>query len=147
MRVGTQREYAMRCMVTLSRAYEFGSRKPLPVSVIAKRHGLSRNYVEQLLIKLRKADLIVSKRGAEGGYILASSPTDMKIADIFKALRPQDDDEDDLLYCKDCDEYSEECGSLCLLWEGIAGAINQVIENHTLAAISKIMGDRWGMIK
>src|SRR5574344_1442168 len=59
---------------------------PMQIKDIAANASIPQNYWEQLLSKLRRADLLISTRGARGGYLLAKSPTDIKIVDILIAL-------------------------------------------------------------
>jgi Rrf2 family protein len=63
---------------------------PMQIKEISANANIPQNYLEQLLSKLRRAELVKSIRGAKGGYILANEPKDIKILDILVAL------EDDL---------------------------------------------------
>lgn len=56
------------------------------LAVIAERQGISRPYLEQLFMRLRRAELVRSVRGAKGGYQLARSADDIAIADIVLAV-------------------------------------------------------------
>jgi Rrf2 family protein len=53
---------------------------------VAERQHLSENYLEQLIAKLRKAGLVKSVRGAQGGYILAREPGQITVGDIVRVL-------------------------------------------------------------
>ena len=59
---------------------------PMQIKDISANASIPQNYLEQLLSKLRRADLLISTRGARGGYLLAKSPKDIKIVDILIAL-------------------------------------------------------------
>jgi Rrf2 family protein len=65
---------------------DYGETNPVSISEIADRQGISANYLEQLLPKLRKAGLIRSERGAQGGYQLAQPSGDISVGDILRAL-------------------------------------------------------------
>lgn len=73
----------------LSAMYELCKHKkdtPLQIKSISSGANIPQNYLEQLFNKLRKAGLVKSIRGAKGGYVLASNPEDISIADILIAL-------------------------------------------------------------
>ncbi len=73
--------------------YELSKHKddtPMQIKDISSNASIPQNYLEQLLSKLRRANLVTSIRGARGGYLLAKSPDDIKVVDILVAL------EDDL---------------------------------------------------
>ncbi len=59
---------------------------PMQIKDISANASIPQNYLEQLLSKLRRADLLISTRGARGGYLLAKSPKEIKIVDILIAL-------------------------------------------------------------
>lgn len=56
------------------------------LSDIAKRQNISVAYLEQLFVKLRRAKLVESVRGPGGGYRLAKSPSDIRVADVLAAV-------------------------------------------------------------
>ena len=69
--------------------YELSKHKddtPMQIKDISANASIPQNYLEQLLSKLRRADLLISTRGARGGYLLAKSAKDIKIVDILIAL-------------------------------------------------------------
>jgi Rrf2 family iron-sulfur cluster assembly transcriptional regulator len=59
---------------------------PVALPDVALRQGMSLSYLEQLFSKLRRAALVASNRGVAGGYSLARSPRDIRIADIVHAV-------------------------------------------------------------
>ena len=72
MRVTTQGEYGLRCLARLA---VMKGEKPVSVSKLAAAEGLSRDYVEQLLLRLRRAGIVRSTRGVQGGYRLSRKPS------------------------------------------------------------------------
>ncbi len=60
--------------------------KPIKIKQIAEDASLPRNYLEQLLNRLKKDGFVKSVRGAHGGYLLASHPSDIKVLDVIKSL-------------------------------------------------------------
>lgn len=62
------------------------SSKPVQTKDISKNANIPQNYLEQLLVQLRKAGLVNSTRGAQGGYLLAKDANQISIKEIFEAL-------------------------------------------------------------
>jgi Rrf2 family protein len=59
---------------------------PLSLAEVARSQGISQAYLEQIAIDLRRAGLLRSKRGAQGGYSLARAPEAMTAGDVIRAL-------------------------------------------------------------
>lgn len=83
MRLSTKGHYGLKAMFDL--AMHYGS-EPIPLKVVAERQGISEHYLEQLIAVLRKIGLVKSIRGAQGGYILAKPPSEIKVGDVVRAL-------------------------------------------------------------
>ncbi|MDC0348916.1 Rrf2 family transcriptional regulator [Alphaproteobacteria bacterium] len=83
MKIGTKGHYAVTAMVELSKHNVFG--QPIPLSSLAKSQNISVNYLEQLFIKMRKAGLVKSVRGAFGGYLLTQPPCHIYVWDVLIA--------------------------------------------------------------
>jgi Rrf2 family protein len=79
----TKAEYGVRVMVELARR---GGDQPVPLAEIAEHDGLPLAYLEHLVARLRKADLVASRRGARGGYLLARPPDQITMAEVVEAL-------------------------------------------------------------
>jgi len=84
VRVSTRGDYACRALLSLTLHIE----TPLPTSVrdIAERTGLPQPYLEQILLALKGAGLVKSKRGVGGGYTLARAPEDIRLNEIIAAV-------------------------------------------------------------
>ncbi|MEM9213589.1 MAG: Rrf2 family transcriptional regulator [Cyanobacteria bacterium P01_F01_bin.150] len=83
MKLTTRGYYSVKALLDLSLQPD-GS--PSSVKAIAKRQNLPAPYLEKLLIKLRQADIVVSIRGAHGGYKLARSPHQISFGQILEAV-------------------------------------------------------------
>ena len=81
--ISTKGVYGLTAMYELSKHQED---TPMQIKDISSNANIHQNYLEQLLSKLRRAELVKSIRGARGGYILARSPSEIKIVDILIAL-------------------------------------------------------------
>jgi Rrf2 family transcriptional regulator, cysteine metabolism repressor len=83
MKISTKGEYGIRAMLELSRRYGDGY---IQSTEIATERNIPENYLYQLLITLRKAGLIRSRRGPQGGHMLARSPERITLAETVMAL-------------------------------------------------------------
>ncbi len=83
MRVSAKELYGLRAMSEFARHFGQG---PLSLAEVAKRQGISQPYLEQIAIDLRRAGLLRSKRGAQGGYSLARAPEVLTAGDVIRAL-------------------------------------------------------------
>jgi Rrf2 family protein len=84
MRVSTRGDYACRALLSLAlHAEDIG---PQSVRDIAARTGLPQPYLEQILLALKGAGLVRSKRGVGGGYVLAREPEAISLAQIVSAV-------------------------------------------------------------
>jgi Rrf2 family protein len=84
MRVSTRGDYACRALLSL--ALHGDETGPTSVRDIAERTGLPQPYLEQILLALKGAGLVRSKRGVGGGYVLARQPDQIQLADIVSAV-------------------------------------------------------------
>ena len=83
LKLSTKGQYGVRAMFELAKNYDQG---PLTIKEIAKRQGVSTSYLEQLLNKLRKSNLITSQKGPGGGYIISKEPKDISVGMILNSL-------------------------------------------------------------
>ncbi|MDY7104531.1 MAG: Rrf2 family transcriptional regulator [Actinomycetota bacterium] len=84
MKVSTRGDYASRALLSL--ALHAGEGRPTSVRDIAERTGLPQPYLEQILLAVKGAGLVRSKRGVGGGYVLARDPSAITLADIVGAV-------------------------------------------------------------
>ena len=83
MKVSTRCDYASRALLSLA-LHDTSS--PTSVRDIAERTGLPQPYLEQILLALKGAGLVRSKRGVGGGYVLAREPATITLGDIVSAV-------------------------------------------------------------
>ena len=83
MKLSTKGRYGVKAMVDL--AINYGE-QPISIKSISERQNISEYYLEQLFSSLRKAKLIKSVRGAQGGYILNRAPEEITIYDVINVL-------------------------------------------------------------
>ena len=83
MKLNTQGRYALIALLDLSAR---NSEKRVSLSEISERQTISLPYLEQLFVKLRKAGIVKSFRGAMGGYAISKSAETLRITEILKAV-------------------------------------------------------------
>ena len=119
-------------MVQLGRHYGKG---PASLAEIAAEEDLPRAYLEQLVMSLRDADLVVSTRGAHGGYELARPPSEIPMSTVLRALEgpiaPMICASDDAEHAILCDRTTS-C-TVNLLWLRVRNAITGALDSMTLA--------------
>ncbi len=86
MRISQKLEYACRAMVQLAQHHD--GQTLIQLDDIAQREAVSANFLVQILNDLKRGDLIISKRGKTGGYLLARDPREINLLDITKAADP-----------------------------------------------------------
>ena len=131
----TKGEYGVRLMVQLARHFGSG---PASLSAISADEDLPRAYLEQLAMSLRDAGLVISTRGARGGYELARPPADIHMGEVLRALEgpiapmicATEDPEHALL----CDR-SAKC-TVNVLWVRVRDAITGTLDAMTLADLA-----------
>lgn len=118
-------------------AMHFGE-GPISLKVVAERQGISEHYLEQLMGPLRKAGLVTSVRGAQGGYQLANPPERVRIGDIIRTLEgpiaPMECVETDK--GDGCCNQVDRCATR-VLWTKLKDSMEEVLDNTTLESLKQ----------
>lgn len=128
MKISTKGRYGLRAMVDLA----INARvEHVALNAVAERQNISMNYLEQVFAALRKAGLVKSVKGAQGGYILARKPDSIKVGDILRVL------EGNLSVIDDSEiNYGDDKSiQYCLkqnVWDKIDESINSIVDSITL---------------
>lgn len=135
MKVSTRGDYAARALLSLAMHAEGA---PTSVRDIAERTALPQPYLEQILLALKGAGLVRSKRGVGGGYVLARDPSEITLAQIVSAV-------DGPIVVGDFGEPHQNgaCdheGQCVLLaeWANVGEHMRRLLEGRTLADIVAI---------
>ena len=115
-------QYGIRAMLALA-SIEDG--EPVPISIISKKENISAYYLEQLFTFLKNGNLVKSRRGIKGGYVLLKSPDEITIGEIFKLLEGPIEVADSNL--------SHNITNI--LWEKVKESIENVLDSITLQDI------------
>lgn len=129
MKLSTKGRYGVKAMVDL--AINYGE-EPVSIKSISERQKISEYYLEQLFSPLRKADIIKSVRGAQGGYVLSRPPEEITVAEVINVLEGPIE----ISQCLDEDSCSniDNCATR-LLWARIKESIDSVLKSTTLKDI------------
>ena len=129
MKLSTRGEYGLRAMFDLAQHHGEG---PISLKSVAERQGISEHYLEQLVSGLRKAGLVKSVRGAQGGYNLAREPAEIYVGEIIRVLEGP-------IAPVDCvsEEETDPCARAgsCVargIWKRVRDSINEVLDSITL---------------
>jgi len=130
MKLSTRSRYGLKAVVDIAAR---GPDSCVSIKSMAERLALSENYLEQLIIKLKKAGILNSIRGAGGGYSLSRPPQDITVGQILNILEGS-------LYPSECLGDSEaSCGdgacNPCVtksVWEKIYNSVTDVVESITV---------------
>jgi Rrf2 family protein len=131
-KISTKGRYALRLMLDLA-LNDNGTFVSL--KAISKRQAISDKYLEQIITQLSRSGFVSSARGAQGGYKLAKKAEEYTVGDILRAtegsLAPVAclEGEENCIFKKDC--VTKE------VWAKIEAAVNNVVDNITLADLVK----------
>jgi Rrf2 family cysteine metabolism transcriptional repressor len=144
MLFSTKAEYGVRLMVELGRSEGSG---PVALSAIAEAEMLPLSYLEHLVAKLRSAGLVISTRGAHGGYSLARPAAEIDMLDVVQALEgpisPMEcfhtEREGRVLCSHEIDE-GRACATK-LLWTRVQGGVTRALGGTTVADLAEFTQD------
>lgn len=83
MKVSTRGEYGVRAMVALAK---HSGERPVSIGILSKESAVPYAYLEQLIVPLRRAGLVASKRGAQGGYVLTRAADEIRVGEVYRAM-------------------------------------------------------------
>ncbi|MBU3111375.1 RrF2 family transcriptional regulator [Clostridium lacusfryxellense] len=129
MKLSTKGRYGVKAMVDL--AINYGD-QPVSIKSISERQNISEYYLEQLFSSLRRAKLIKSVRGSQGGYILNRKPEEITIYDVINVLEGPIEISN-CLEDQACNNI--DCCATRLLWKKIKNSIDSVTTSINLKDI------------
>ncbi|MGO4131057.1 Rrf2 family transcriptional regulator [Janibacter sp. RAF52] len=131
MDISARSDYAVRAMLTLAAATDGGT--PVSVVRLAAEQELPRKFLEAILADLRRAELVVSRMGASGGYLLARPATQISVGAVIRAVdgplaevrgeRPQ------------AMTYDGAATHLRTVWVAVRSSVRSVLDGTSLADV------------
>jgi Rrf2 family protein len=125
VRVSAKVDYALRAMLELASAGGLVKGEQL-----ATAQSIPQKFLESILLDLRHAELVTSRRGVEGGYALAKPAAEISLADVIRAV------EGPLATVRDVSPaqltYEGPTESLMTVWVAVRGSLRQVLETVSL---------------
>jgi Rrf2 family protein len=131
VQISARAEYAVRAAVVLAAAHP----RTLSAQTLATEQNLPRKFLETILADLRRAGLVRSTRGVDGGYTLARPPGQIAVAEVLRAadgplagvrgLRPEET------------AYDGAAVHLQELWVAVRAAVRRVLDEVSLAEVAR----------
>lgn len=136
MKISKKGEYALKALVELAINYDKGAAVTL-ISDIADKEDIPLKYLEQILLHLKNAGILASKRGVGGGYALSRAPQDISLGEVIRVI-------DGPVAPLDCVSVSRHvncpkeayCGLYSVMLE-VRNAIANIVDNISLEDIAK----------
>ena len=132
MKLTSKGRYAVMAMADLAK---HNANKPISLAEISLRQGISLSFLEQLFLRLKRNNLVLSARGSRGGYVLSKAPEEIKLSSIIHAV----DEKIKTVKCKK--ELKRGCNGKSIkcithdLWDDLESHINNFFEKNTLKDI------------
>ena len=130
MKLTSKGRYAVMAMADLAKN---NGNTPISLTEISLRQGISLSFLEQLFLRLKKNNLVLSSRGSHGGYLLSKAPEEIKLSSIISAV-------DEKIKTVKCEKKSKKgCNgksSKCIthnLWDELEVYINNFFEKKKLS--------------
>lgn len=144
MKLSTKGEYASRAMLELALHYPEG---PLHIRDISAAQDIPERFLEQILLSLKRAGHLRSKKGPNGGYYLARNPSEITVAEVIRVM-------DGPLAPIDCVSVTahevcprEDFCGLKWLWKEVRDSIAEILENTTFKDLAERTKDAKSEIK
>ena len=135
MKISTRIRYGLRALVYIAEQNR-NFKKLVRIKEISEDQNISVQYLEQILYKLKKENIIEGKRGPNGGYKLVEDPNKISVYRLYEIL-------DSEVRVVDCNENSENrtcvddrCRTSCL-WSKLDNALTEILEGTTLEDLMK----------
>jgi Rrf2 family protein len=136
MNISVKSEYALKAVFDLASQYlhdrqPSGPMPPVKIAEIAKRQKIPQKFLELILAGLKQSGFVDSRRGAEGGYLLARNPDAITVGEVLKTVenvkssgRPSKDD-----------PFTE-------IWERVDNAVSDVLDRTTFGDMARSWQER-----
>lgn len=131
MRVSQKLEYACRATVCLAKHYDGST--VVKLEEIAQQEDISASFLVQILNELKRAGVVVSKRGKAGGYVLARPPAAISLAEVVQAVEPS-------LLATPSDSSGASGPAVTTVWKELSATISTRLQGISLEAMATEAG-------
>jgi Rrf2 family protein len=129
IKISKKSQYGLRAMIYLAKNYK--SKRVISIKNISEKEGIPFEFLEKIFSQLEKSGLVIGKKGVNGGYVLAKSPTKISASDIVFVL----EDNKNSVNCALCWKKNK-CVSKSV-WAKVDLALNKALKSITLASLIK----------
>ena len=128
MKISARDEYACSAVLELSLNYD--TEAPVRVQDIAQRQNIPMKFLFQIMQILKRVDIVRSRRGTEGGYVLSRAPNQITVGDVIRAMSGPFVQ----LSCLESGNFLDDCGkqNMCQfkpIWAEVDRAIGSILNN------------------
>jgi len=133
VRISAKGEYAIQAMLDLALHRDRGL---TPIQAVAARQAIPQRYLEQVLLALKRAGLLTSRRGSAGGYHLTRPPEDITVGDVLRAVEGAGAPFETQRRPGRSGRSTGERHDLAELWDEISSAVSKVVDQLTLGDLA-----------
>ena len=129
--LSTKGRYGLRALIDLA---QYGEKEAVSIQSISARQQISDSYLEQLVRKLKKAGLVTSLRGAQGGYRLAKPAEEISVGDVLRALEGSIE----AVSCQEGENPSCVGKDLCVaryVWQKVNKSIQETVDSIMISQL------------
>lgn len=131
VKLSTKGRYGLRALIDLA---QYGEKEAVSIQSISARQQISDSYLEQLVRKLKKAGLVTSLRGAQGGYRLAKPAEEISVGDVLRALEGSIE----AVSCQEGENPSCVGKDLCVaryVWQKVNKSIQETVDSIMISQL------------
>jgi Rrf2 family protein len=136
MNISVKGEYALQAIFDLASNTSTGPEKDAPVKIaeIARRQKIPQKFLELILASLKQGGFVESRRGAEGGYLLARRPESITVGDVLRFVEGRQDEK--------ARQRRHADSPFCNVWERVDRAIDGVLDSTNFAQLVREWTER-----
>lgn len=140
MKISTKGRYGLRALVDLA---IHSTKEHVDLKNIAERQGISKAYLEQMFSSMRKAGIVKSIKGPQGGYLIGNNPSEISVGDVLRVL------EGDMNVIEEDSRIKKEEASVeyvlqINVWDkmnlALNGAVDSITLEHLINSYKKMLG-------
>lgn len=127
MKITAKLDYTCRILCELAREYSKG--EPVRIEQLSKAEGVPANFLAQILGELRNSKIVISRRGMQGGFLLARPPAEITLLDIIEAVEGE-------LFEFNGNTAGRSSRRLKQIWDDVREAAAEKARSYTLEIIA-----------